>query len=66
MKKEGHENKNVKNTIGVQHENRRIFASVSRIDSIPNRNCLIRIRSWGFIRTGEHGSTKTNLKLVVC
>ena len=37
---------------------RRIFTGVSRIDSIPNRNCFSRIRSWGFIRTGEHGSTK--------
>ena len=45
--------------IGIQHENRRrIFTSVGRIDSIPNRNCFTRIRSWGFIRTGKHGSTK--------
>ena len=32
-------------TICIQHENRRrIFISVSRIDSIPNRNCFTRIR----------------------
>ena len=30
----------MKNTISIQHENRRIFTGVSRIDSIPNRNCL--------------------------
>ena len=48
-----------KNTIGVKHENRRrIFTSVSWIDSIPNTKCFTRIRSWGFIRTCEHGSTK--------
>ena len=41
MKKERHDNKNVKKTIGIQHENRkRIFTSVSRLDSIPIRNCL--------------------------
>ena len=36
------------------------FSGVSRIDSIPNSNCFTRIRSWVFIRTGEHGRTKTN------
>ena len=31
---------------GVQHKNRRrIFISVSQIDSIPNMNCFTRIRS---------------------
>ena len=55
-----------KTQISPQHENRRrIFTSVSWIDSIPNRNCFTRIRSWGFIRTGEHGSTKRNLKRIV-
>ena len=39
---------------------RRIFTSVSRIDSIPNRNSFTRVRSWGFISTGEYGSIKTN------
>ena len=55
-----------KNTIGVQHENsRRIFTSVSRIDSIPNRNCFTRIKThWGFMRTGEHESTKINWRWV--
>ena len=34
-----------KNVISPQHENRgRIFTGVSRIDSIPNRNCFTRIR----------------------
>ena len=32
---------------------------------IPNRNCFTRIRNWGFIRTGEHGSTKTTWKRIV-
>ena len=46
-RKERHDNKNVRSTIGIQHENRRrIFTSVSRIDSIPNRNSFTRIRSW--------------------
>ena len=59
-------NKNVKNAISPQHENRRrIIAGVSRIDSIPNRNCFIRVRSWGFIRIGEHGSTKSNWKRII-
>ena len=43
----------------------RIFTSVSVIDSFPNRNCFTCIRSWGFIRIGEHGCTKTNWKWVV-
>ena len=65
-KKERHDNKNVKNAISPQHESRRwIFKSVSRIDSIPNRNCFTRIRSWGFIRTGEYRCPKTNRKWVV-
>ena len=52
-----------KNAINPQHENRRrIFTSVSRIDSIPNWNCLINFRGWSFITTGEHGSTTTNWK----
>ena len=39
---ERHENKNVKISFSPQHENRRrIFASVCRIDSIPNRNCFL-------------------------
>ena len=64
--KKGIDNKNVKNAISPQHENRRrIFTNVSRIDSIPNWNCLASFRSWSFIRTGEHGSTKTNWKWVV-
>ena len=42
------------------------FTSVSWIYSIPNWNCFIRFRIWGFIRIGEHGSTKTNWKWVVC
>ena len=42
--------------------NNKIEGGVSRIDSIPNRNCFTRIRSWAFIRTGEHGSQKTNWK----
>ena len=59
-------NKNVKNAISPQRENRRrIFTSVSWIDSIRNWNCFIRFRSWGFIRIGEHGSIKTNWKWVV-
>ena len=49
---------NVKNAIKPQHEIRRILTGVSRIDSIPNMNCFTRIRSWGFIRTGEHGVEK--------
>ena len=50
-----------KNAISPQDENRkRIFTSVSRIDSIPDWNGLATFRSWSFIRTGEHGSTKTN------
>ena len=60
-RKERHDNNNVKNAISPQHENRRmIFTGVSRIDSIPNRNCFTRIRIWGFISTGEHRSTKSN------
>ena len=40
-----HDNKNVKTAISLQHEiRRRIFTGVSRIDSIPNRNCFTRIR----------------------
>ena len=39
---------------------------VSWIDSISNWNCLASFRGWSFIRTGEHGSTKTNWKWVVC
>ena len=36
-----HDNKNVKITIGLQHENRRrILTNAGWIDSIPNRNCL--------------------------
>ena len=54
-----------KTAISPQHENRRIFTGVSRIDSIPNRNCFTCIRSWSFIRTGEHGSTKSNWKRIV-
>ena len=55
-----------KNAISSKHENRRmIFTGVSRIDSIPNRNCFTRIRSWGFIRAGEHGSIKSNWKRIV-
>ena len=55
-----------KNAISPQHENiRRIFTGVSRIDSIRNMNCFNRIRCWGFIRTGEYGSTKTNWKRIV-
>ena len=42
--------------------NMKIFTGVSRIDSIPNGICFTCTRSWGFIRTGEHGSTKTNWK----
>ena len=54
---------NVKNAISPQRENRRrIFTSVSWTDSIPNWNCLTSFRSWSFIKIGEHGSTKTNLK----
>ena len=41
----------------IPHNNK-IEGGVSRIDSIPNRNCFTRIRSWGFMRTGEHGSKK--------
>ena len=42
-------------------KNRRwIFTNVSQIDSIHNRNYFIRIRSWGFIRTGEYRCSKTN------
>ena len=58
--KKGMTNKNVKNAISPQQENRRRnFNGLSRIDSIPNMNCFTRIRSWGFIKTGKHGSTKT-------
>ena len=50
----------------AQRENRRrIFASVSRIDSIPNRNCFTSFRSWSFIRTCEFWCTKTNWKRFV-
>ena len=42
MKKERNHNKNVKNAISPQHENRRrIFISFSFIDSIPNPNVFI-------------------------
>ena len=41
-----------KTQLAYNMKKRRIFTSVSRIDSIPNRNCFTRIRSWGFIRTG--------------
>ena len=55
------DNKNIKNTIGAQHENRRrIFTRFSRIDSIPNRNCFTRIRSWGFI-----GLTSTRVQKLI-
>ena len=47
-----------KNAFSPHEDRRRVFTDVSRIDSIANRNCFTRIRSWGFIRTGEHGSTK--------
>ena len=61
--RKGFENKNVENAISPQCENRRrIFASVSRIDSIPNRNCFTRFRSWSFIGTGEFWCIKTNRK----
>ena len=63
---EAYDNKNVKNAICPQRENRRrIFTSVCWIDFIPNWNCFTRLRSWGFIGTGEYGSTKTNWKWVV-
>ena len=43
--KERNDNKNVKNTIGLQHENREsIFTDVGRIDSILNRNCFTSFR----------------------
>ena len=59
MKKERHDNKNVKNTIGVQQENRRkIFTSVNRIDSIPNRKCFTCIRSWGLSGLASTGIQK--------
>ena len=59
MKKERHDNKNVKNKISPQNENRKwIFTGVIWIDSIPNWNSLASFRGWSFIRTGEHGSTK--------
>ena len=52
-----------KNAISPQHENRRrIFTSVSRIDSIPNWNYFIRFRRLGFIRIGEYRCSKTNWK----
>ena len=55
-----------KNAISPQHENRRrIFTSVSRIDSIPNWNCFTRFKSWGFIRIGEYRCSKTNWKRYV-
>ena len=56
---------NVKNAISPQYENRRIFTSVSRIDSIPNWDCFTRFRSWGFIRIGEYRCSKTNWKRFV-
>ena len=56
----------IRMSICLQHENRRsIFTSVSRIDSIPNRNCLTSFRSWSFIRIGEYQGTKANWKWVV-
>ena len=39
-----------------------IFTSVSRINSIPNWNCLASFMGWRFVRNGEHVSTKTNWK----
>ena len=55
-----------KTQISPQRENRRwIFASVSRIDSILDRNCFTSIRSWSFIGTGEFWCTKTNRKWFV-
>ena len=41
----------------------RIFTSVCRIDSIFNRNCFIRISSWGFIRMGVHKLIRNGLYL---
>ena len=41
------------------------FLPALLIDSIPNWNCLASFRDWSFIRTGEHGSTKTNWKWIV-
>ena len=65
-RKEWHVNRNIINAISPQHENRRRnFTGVSRIDSVPNRNCFTSIRSWGFIRTGADESTITNRKRVV-
>ena len=56
----------IKNAISSQRENRRrIISSVSRIDSIPNRNCFTSFRSWSFIWTGEFWCTKTNRKRFV-
>ena len=64
--KERFDNKNVKNAISPERENRRrIFTSVCRIDSIPNWNCLTSFRSWSLIRIGEYRGSKTNWKWVV-
>ena len=55
-RKERHDNKNVKNAISPQHENRRwIFTGVCWIDSIPNWNCLASFRVGalsGLVSTG--------------
>ena len=60
-----HDNKNVTNANSSQFENRRIFTSVSWIDSIPNWYCLASFTSWSLIRIGEYLGTKTNWKWVV-
>ena len=54
--------KNVKNTIGLQHENRRIFTNVGWIDPILNRNCLTSFRGWSIIGTGKYGCTNAHWK----
>ena len=56
----GFDNKNVKNTIDLQHENRRIFTNVCCIDPILNRNCLTSFMGGSIIWTGRY------LKKVVC
>ena len=48
-----------KTQISPQHENRRrIFTSVSWINSIPNCNCLAGFSSWGFISMASTGVQK--------